>query len=77
MGKSYFLRVEVILKGATFFIIFMDCSKIPPPLRIDNQSEVAVTFHQTNVGSELLKAVVKAHTSGLFWMCIMAFASFK
>ncbi|KAM7310382.1 vacuolar protein sorting-associated protein 13D isoform X1 [Ixodes scapularis] len=63
LGRSYFVRVEVILKGATFFIIFMDCSKIPPPMRVDNQSEVPVTFHQTGVASELLKPVVKAHTS--------------
>ncbi|CAN7986722.1 unnamed protein product [Ixodes hexagonus] len=63
LGRSYFIRVEVILKGATFFIIFMDCSKIPPPMRIDNQSEVPVTFHQTGVASELLKPVVKAHSS--------------
>ncbi|XP_077510398.1 vacuolar protein sorting 13D isoform X2 [Amblyomma americanum] len=63
LGRSYFLRVEVILKGAMFFIIFMDCAKIPPPLRIDNQSEVAITFHQTSVSNELLRATVKAHTS--------------
>ncbi|XP_054931274.2 intermembrane lipid transfer protein VPS13D isoform X1 [Dermacentor andersoni] len=63
LGRSHFLRVEVILKGATFFIIFMDCAKIPPPLRIDNQSEVPVTFHQTHVSNELLRATVKAHTS--------------
>nr|XP_037268534.1 LOW QUALITY PROTEIN: vacuolar protein sorting-associated protein 13D-like [Rhipicephalus microplus] len=63
LGRSHFLRVEVIMKGATFFIIFMDCAKIPPPLRVDNQSEVPITFHQTHVGNELLRATVKAHTS--------------
>ncbi|XP_077532737.1 vacuolar protein sorting 13D isoform X2 [Haemaphysalis longicornis] len=63
LGRSHFLRVEVILKGATFFIIFMDCAKIPPPLRIDNQSEVSVTFHQTSVANDMLRATVRAHTS--------------
>lgn len=62
-GKSYFLRVEVILERSAFFVVFADCSKIPPPMRIDNHSEVPITFHQTGVGDGLLKVVVKPRGS--------------
>ncbi|KFM78297.1 Vacuolar protein sorting-associated protein 13D, partial [Stegodyphus mimosarum] len=62
-GKSNFLRVEIILQSATFFIIFTDADRLPPPFRIDNLSEVAVTYYQTNVEQERLKTSIKAHSS--------------
>ena len=39
-GCSLFVRVEVVLRGATFHVLFTDASQLPPPFRIDNLSEV-------------------------------------
>jgi len=39
-GCSLFVRVEVMLRGATFHVLFTDASQLPPPFRIDNLSEV-------------------------------------
>jgi len=40
-GCSLFVRVEVLLTGATFHVVFTDASQLPPPFRIDNLSEVS------------------------------------
>ena len=45
-GCSLFVRVEVVLRGATFHVLFTDASQLPPPFRIDNLSEVC-TFSDT------------------------------
>ena len=45
-GCSLFVRVEVVLRGATFHVLFTDASQLPPPFRIDNLSEVC-TFRDT------------------------------
>lgn len=45
-GRCFFLRVEVIISDATFFIVFTDAETLPPPFRIDNFSEVPITFFQ-------------------------------
>lgn len=36
-----FLRVEVVLEGATFHVILADTDRLPPPFRIDNLSPVS------------------------------------
>lgn len=58
-GKSCFLRVEVVLQGATYRVIFVDADQMPPPYRIDNLSEVPITFQQTDVSMERLRTVVR------------------
>ncbi|XP_063884386.1 intermembrane lipid transfer protein VPS13D-like isoform X2 [Scylla paramamosain] len=58
-GRCFFLRVEVIISDATFFIVFTDAETLPPPFRIDNFSEVSITFFQTGTQEERLRAVVK------------------
>ena len=40
IGKSHLLKVEIVLEGPTFHIIFVDAEEFPPPFRIDNHSEV-------------------------------------
>ena len=40
-NKSIFLRVDIVLHGATFFIVFSDADHMPPPYRVDNFSEVS------------------------------------
>lgn len=62
-GKSNFLRVEIILQSATFFIVFTDADRLPPPFRIGNYSEVSITYYQTNVEQERLKTSVRPHSS--------------
>jgi len=45
----YFLRVEVVLQDATYFIVFTDADTIPPTIRLDNYSEVPLQFHQASI----------------------------
>ncbi|XP_030375190.1 vacuolar protein sorting-associated protein 13D [Scaptodrosophila lebanonensis] len=45
-GEMFFLRLEVISKGATYVLLFTDARSLPPPIRIDNCSEVVITFFQ-------------------------------
>ena len=52
-NKSIFLRVDIVLHGATFFIVFSDADHMPPPYRIDNFSEVKIKFH-SKLGSKVL-----------------------
>ena len=41
-GVTLFVRVEVLLKGATYHILVTDTNQLPPPFRIDNKSEVTI-----------------------------------
>eukprot|EP00071_Canis_lupus_P016544 XP_005642424.1 vacuolar protein sorting-associated protein 13D-like [Canis lupus familiaris] len=43
LGKCFFLRVEITLRGATYRISFSDTDQLPPPFRIDNFSKVSTT----------------------------------
>jgi len=52
-GCSLFVRVEVMLRGATFHVLFTDASQLPPPFRIDNLSEVPITFYQNGTEDRL------------------------
>jgi vacuolar protein sorting-associated protein 13D len=44
--RMHFLRVEIVLQDATYFIIFTDAETMPPPLRIDNFTQIDLDFHQ-------------------------------
>jgi len=57
-----FLRVEVLLQGATFYIVFTDADQMPPPFRIDNFSEVSVMYYQTNA-TDGFRTMIKPWTS--------------
>ena len=45
-GKMHFLRVDVVLQETTFFIVFTDADTMPPPIRVDNFSEVPLQVNQ-------------------------------
>lgn len=45
-GKMYFLRVDVVLQESTYFIVFTDADTMPPPIRVDNFSEVPLVVNQ-------------------------------
>lgn len=47
-GQMYFLRVDVVLQESTYFIVFSDADTMPPPIRVDNFSEVPLTINQVN-----------------------------
>ena len=42
--NSLLLKVEVLLQGQTFNIVFLDAEETPPPFRIDNFSEAIILF---------------------------------
>lgn len=58
----YFLRLEVVLQRATFFVVFTDADKMPPPIRIDNFSEVSISFAQSYCKDSAI-SIARAHTS--------------
>ncbi|XP_026189006.1 vacuolar protein sorting-associated protein 13D isoform X2 [Mastacembelus armatus] len=60
LGKCFFLRTEISLKGATYQISFSDTDQLPPPFRIDNISEVPIQFWQHGVPDIRLHTEVKA-----------------
>lgn len=61
-GKMHFLRLEIILQGATYYMLFGAAEVLPPPIRIDNYSEVAIKFYQNNCKNQT-KTIVKPHSS--------------
>uniref|UniRef100_A0A8C5KJ01 Vacuolar protein sorting 13D n=1 Tax=Jaculus jaculus TaxID=51337 RepID=A0A8C5KJ01_JACJA len=63
LGKCFFLRVEITLRGATYRISFSDTEQLPPPFRIDNFSKVPVVFTQHGVAEPRLRTEVKPMTS--------------
>ncbi|XP_073974267.1 vacuolar protein sorting 13D isoform X3 [Rhodnius prolixus] len=50
-GSMHFLRIEIVLQGATHFIVLTDADTMPPPIRIDNLSHVSIKFHQLGLDS--------------------------
>nr|XP_045619802.1 vacuolar protein sorting-associated protein 13D-like isoform X1 [Procambarus clarkii]XP_045619809.1 vacuolar protein sorting-associated protein 13D-like isoform X1 [Procambarus clarkii] len=66
-GHCFFMRVEVIINEATYFIVFTDADTLPPPFRIDNFSEVTITYYQTGTQEERLRTIVKSR-------CCVAYA---
>ncbi|XP_039698117.1 intermembrane lipid transfer protein VPS13D isoform X2 [Pteropus medius] len=63
LGKCFFLRVEITLRGATYRVSFSDTDQLPAPFRIDNFSKVPVVFTQHGVAEPRLRTEVKPMTS--------------
>ncbi|CAH1134889.1 unnamed protein product [Ceutorhynchus assimilis] len=61
-SRVYFLRLEVVLQSATFYVIFTDADTMPPPIRIDNFSEVAIKFGQSSF-IDVMHSTARAHSS--------------
>lgn len=61
-GNMHFLRLEIVLQGATYFLLFGNAEVLPPPIRIDNYSEVPIKFFQSNCRN-MTKTTVKPHSS--------------
>merc|ERR1719228_2466345 len=62
-GRARFLRVEINLYFSTYCVVISSADNFPPPFRVDNFSEVPVTFYQTGVSDHLMRSVVKPHQS--------------
>ena len=62
-GKCTFLRVEILQTGATIFIVIQNAFNLPPPIRIDNYSEVQIEFYQTGTLPLWNKSVVRPKSS--------------
>uniref|UniRef100_A0A2M4A0B1 Putative vacuolar protein n=1 Tax=Anopheles triannulatus TaxID=58253 RepID=A0A2M4A0B1_9DIPT len=64
-GAMHFLRLETILHGATYFMVFSDAQALPPPIRLDNYSHVPISFHQpvASAGRSVFKTIVRPHSS--------------
>lgn len=58
----YFLRLETVLQGATYFMVFTNAESLPPPIRIDNYSEVPIKFYQPRTRHQL-KSNVKPRSA--------------
>lgn len=61
-GKMHFLRVDVVLQESTYFVVFTDADTMPPPIRVDNFSEVPLVINQTGV-AESQQWTVRPHSS--------------
>ncbi|KMQ93281.1 vacuolar protein sorting-associated protein 13d [Lasius niger] len=61
-GKMHFLRVDVVLQETTYFIVFTDADTMPPPIRVDNFSEVPLIVNQIGVPDNL-QWTVRSHSS--------------
>ncbi|XP_017292232.1 vacuolar protein sorting-associated protein 13D isoform X2 [Kryptolebias marmoratus] len=68
LGNCFFLRTEITLKGATYQISFTNTDQLPPPLRIENNSEVPIQFWQHGVADIRLHTEVKS-MSALDYAC--------
>lgn len=62
--NSQLLKVDILLQGPTYHIIFSDSQEVPPPFMIDNQAEVPVLYFQTKTQEDRLRTTVKPFTSG-------------
>lgn len=62
-SKSYFIRVEILIQSATYFIVFTDANNLPPPIRVENFSHVPIEFYQTKTSNSWMKTNIRPNTS--------------
>ncbi|XP_054162795.1 intermembrane lipid transfer protein VPS13D-like [Oppia nitens] len=60
--KSHFIRVEILTQSATFFIVLTDANNLPPPIRVENLSQVSIEFFQTNTKHSYMRTKVRANS---------------
>ncbi|KAI6181931.1 hypothetical protein M3Y98_00882500 [Aphelenchoides besseyi] len=60
-----FVRAEVTLVNASFWTTFTDAEHYPPPIRIENLSDVPVLYHQTaeTTRQHRLRTICKANST--------------
>jgi vacuolar protein sorting-associated protein 13D len=63
-GHPRFLRVEILQQEeCTFRVVFSDAGGFPPPIRVDNLSQVPIIFHQSDVPEACLHTTVRPGSS--------------
>lgn len=63
----HYVSVEICLCNASFWITFSDASNFPPPIRIENLSNVPVLYQQyseTHKREPHLRTICKANSVG-------------
>ncbi|UJR20376.1 hypothetical protein I4U23_023508 [Adineta vaga] len=48
-NQCFILRVQVIERNETYFVVFMDANRLPAPFRISNRSNIPIQFYQTDI----------------------------
>jgi vacuolar protein sorting-associated protein 13D len=64
-GQCLILRVQIIERNGTYFVVFMDSDQMPVPFRISNRSDIPIQFYQTDIRDELnyLRTIIQPHQS--------------
>ncbi len=64
-GQCLILRVQVIERHGTYFVVLMDSNQMPAPFRITNRSDVPILFYQSEIPEETtyLRTVLQPHQS--------------
>lgn len=52
-GRMFFIRVDVVLQESTYFVVFTDADTMPPPIRVDNFSEVPIVMNQVSANRRI------------------------
>lgn len=60
-----FVRVEIALNGASFWVTFTDAFYFPAPIKIENLSDVPVLYHQKTKEQNRFRTICKAKSTGL------------
>ncbi|OQR68370.1 vacuolar protein sorting-associated protein 13D-like [Tropilaelaps mercedesae] len=58
--QSLFILVEVRMHAGTYIVTFSQPDSAPKPMRVENLSEVSITFYQDGINEEARRYVVKA-----------------
>ncbi|CAJ0586859.1 unnamed protein product, partial [Mesorhabditis spiculigera] len=60
-----FVRVEIIVSSAVFYVTFTDASYFPPPIQIENKSDVPVLYQQYSDATtkQHLRTICKANST--------------
>jgi hypothetical protein len=64
-GQCLILRVQIIERNGTYFVVFMDSNQMPAPFRISNRSDVPIQFYQTEIRDDFpyLRTIVQPQQS--------------
>jgi vacuolar protein sorting-associated protein 13D len=64
-GQCLILRVQIIERNSTYFVVFMDSNKMPAPFRLCNRSDIPIQFYQTDTREEFsyLRTSIEPHQS--------------
>ncbi|XP_025097802.1 vacuolar protein sorting-associated protein 13D-like isoform X4 [Pomacea canaliculata] len=62
-GQCQLLKVEVVLQGPSYFVVFANADVMPPPFRLDNMTDLQVRYCQAGTSDDKLKAFLPTRSS--------------